>query len=332
MKGTVREGQSPTSLVIELGGPGGRFEREPDFGDRPVVRRLLPTARKREDCMGFVWDRHEGKLYLDLNGNRDLTDDPGGVFQRVESYGTHYLEGVRVQLCRDGVTREYVFGMRIRTNTSTGSERYWMTVRSGWRGKIRLHGKAWTLSVSDNLDGLIRGQDMCQLLPEPLSQNTVPHFMHMPQSLVLDGHVYDVDFAFETADGGAELVATFSETRPSMGTLLIEGQFIERLVLHTVAAASLMSSLALAQRQCRRRGDQRLKTRLLLWVVLLNATLMAFCVGLLRPAELLPAFACGAVLGLAIFLMALPFIVLASRSPFYHERLSSWIQVPHRQN
>ena len=58
-----------------------RFEKEPDLGERAIVRGRLLTGTGEDSWTGFAWDRSKGTLYLDLNRNRDLTDDPEGVFQ-----------------------------------------------------------------------------------------------------------------------------------------------------------------------------------------------------------------------------------------------------------
>ena len=59
------------------------FKKEPVFSGGKVIRGMLQLGGGTSDEMGFAWDRTAGKLYLDLNRNLDLTDDPGrGVFAR----------------------------------------------------------------------------------------------------------------------------------------------------------------------------------------------------------------------------------------------------------
>ncbi len=58
------------------------FKKEPVFSGGEVIRGMLPLGSGTSDEMGFAWDRAAGKLYLDLNRNLDLTDDPAGVFSR----------------------------------------------------------------------------------------------------------------------------------------------------------------------------------------------------------------------------------------------------------
>jgi len=71
------------------------FEKEPDFGGRKVAKGLIPTGSEEKDYIGYACDLKKGKLYLDLNRNRDLTDDPNGVFVTSEPWKQSYSYGVR---------------------------------------------------------------------------------------------------------------------------------------------------------------------------------------------------------------------------------------------
>ena len=57
-----------------------RFKKEPAY-EGEVVRSLLAVAPGGGEFIGFACDLQAKKLYLDLNRNLDLTDDPGGMFE-----------------------------------------------------------------------------------------------------------------------------------------------------------------------------------------------------------------------------------------------------------
>ena len=57
----------------------GAFQKEPKLSPTKVIRGSLRLGSRDQET-GFAWDQAAGKLYLDLNRNQDLTDDPGGVF------------------------------------------------------------------------------------------------------------------------------------------------------------------------------------------------------------------------------------------------------------
>src|ERR1017187_6248606 len=56
------------------------FKKEPVAASGKIVRGVLNFGGDASNSIPFVWQRDAGKLYLDLNRNRDLTDDPDGVF------------------------------------------------------------------------------------------------------------------------------------------------------------------------------------------------------------------------------------------------------------
>jgi hypothetical protein len=76
---TFTEKGSSLSTVINLGGQEVKFRKEPDFGKDRIVRRALKVGPDKDDFIGIAADLTTHTLYLDLNQNLDLTDDPQGV-------------------------------------------------------------------------------------------------------------------------------------------------------------------------------------------------------------------------------------------------------------
>ena len=56
------------------------FKKEPAAAAGKNIRGVLNFSGGSSNSIPFLWQRDAGKLYLDLNGNRDLTDDPTGVY------------------------------------------------------------------------------------------------------------------------------------------------------------------------------------------------------------------------------------------------------------
>src|ERR1035437_9900174 len=56
------------------------FQKEPTLPGQKVFRGSLVWGSRPEQDMAFIWDKGRGRLLLDLNRNRDLTDDPKGLF------------------------------------------------------------------------------------------------------------------------------------------------------------------------------------------------------------------------------------------------------------
>jgi hypothetical protein len=270
------EAEQPTEHVFRLKYTEGDFflplpgleDREVEFVDEPaykerreVVRGVLPTGREKKEYVGFAWDGRKGKLYVDLNRNLDLTDDPPVAYEgtRRDFFG----EAARLNVTRAGCNVAYLVDM------SFYGEFLEVGVRSGWSGEVELGGRRWMLEVVDNLDGVIGSEDMFVLRtadskvgpssatagdPEnsPFRQEAVPGLgaldafrmvslyeqgmtnpdrMEVPERLSFDGASYDVAFAFESGETQADLVARFTESDAPKGALRIDGESIRRLII-----------------------------------------------------------------------------------------------------
>ncbi len=213
------------------------FKKEPDFGDRKIIRGAIPTAREEKDFLCFAWDISELKLYLDLNRNFDLTDDPSGVFQGQGKKYQQSFHNVRFKSINSQVPLLYQVTVSFSDYRIYGFPlRCVVNVRSGWQGDISLYGRKWQLRVADNLDGIIGPEDVLTLRPYKEGQEEPVDFssydrLDPPQKIFFDGHDYDLGFGFEPGAGGSQLVVTFTELPSPLGTIEMKGSHIRRLVL-----------------------------------------------------------------------------------------------------
>ena len=219
------------------------FSTEPDFKDHEVTRSAIVTGPGPQDFIGFAWDRTAEKLHVDLNGDLDLTNDENGTFESADRGGfMQEFENIRLRLEHDGVSVPYV--LRVYFYTYSGSRKYGnLTVLSGWRGEIELHGKRWTLSVVDNLDGALDQGDQFILSPLPAESGVgMVHRQTMPgaSGLHLAGRAYDLDFTFKGSPEESVLALGARDADVAMGTMNIEGSSIKRLVLHPSAAGGYL--------------------------------------------------------------------------------------------
>ncbi|MGD8535944.1 MAG: hypothetical protein PVF66_08855 [Candidatus Aminicenantes bacterium] len=224
-------------LYVPLEGSEVVFKKEPDFGDHKVIRGSIPAAREEKEFLCFAWDVSELKLYLDLNRNLDLTDDPSGVFQGQGKKYQQSFHNVRFKSVDSQVPLLYHVTVSFSDYRIYGIPlRCVVYVRSGWKGDIVLYGKKWQLRVVDNLDGIIGPDDIMTLRPyeegqeEPVSFSSYDR-LDLPQRIFFDGHDYDLGFGFEPGTGGSQLVATFKESPSLLGTLEMSSSHIRRLIL-----------------------------------------------------------------------------------------------------
>ena len=211
------------------------FKREPDFDSRKIVRGALPVAREEKDFLCFAWDIAEKKLYLDLNRNLDLTDDPSGVFPGQGKKERQTFWNVRFK--SSNPQTQVLYDVTVFFSHYRGAAlRCLAIVRSGWQGDVELYGRKWQLAVTDNMDGIIGTEDILTLRPyEEGHENPVSFSiydrLYQPQKIFFDGHEYDLSFEFEPGDGGSKLVAIFTELRSPLGILKLEGKFFKRIIL-----------------------------------------------------------------------------------------------------
>ena len=245
---------------------GASFSKEPVYSRAGVFRGLMRLGNITNMFMPFAWDSRQQRLYLDLNRNRDLTDDPAGVFT-----GT----GQDVQLFR-GILLEFPskqgpYQVRVDAHVfeQGGTARVFLYVRSVWDGAIELNGKKWYVAVIDRPDGrlgpaLSAKEISDRMVIRPWAQRdkpflwwhaTLPHMhdlshvklvtfpyryagnaevfdaFNFPARLFFEGQAYRLDCRIERTGTRAGLELSFQPFQAPLGKLHLGGDFIHRIVL-----------------------------------------------------------------------------------------------------
>ena len=125
------------------------FKHEPAAVAGKVFRGSLNFGDNPSNAIPFLWQRDAGKLFLDLNRNQDLTDDPAGVFSN------------RVTAPHSFQSQTFT-NVHLLFNTSLGpcpvlaDLDFWdygaasdcsVSARSFWQGKLTLAGQDWQVGV-----------------------------------------------------------------------------------------------------------------------------------------------------------------------------------------
>lgn len=231
------------TMRLDLHGREVTFKKEPDFQGRNVLRSALSIGGEKPFLIPFVWDPARRTLYVDLNRNLDLTDDPGGIFTS-ESRGAYQIfRSVHLETQQGPAQLRYLIDLYLmRYRSATNGT---LIVHSGWQGQVELQGEKWYVAVIDNLDGIIessagRESDRFVIRPwkpreEPFSksEDSSGHFDALPpvSSLFLNDHAYKLAYSFEPKEGCADLKVVFSETEAKLGELKLSGTSIRRLLL-----------------------------------------------------------------------------------------------------
>jgi hypothetical protein len=252
---------------------GAKFTREPPFSGPGVFRGALRLGADTNLFLPFAWDERAHRLYLDLNRNHDLTDDPAGVFTSTGN-DLQLFHGIRLEFpAKEGpyqvMLDAHVFG-------SIPATRVFFYVRSLWEGAVVLDGKKWYVALIDKPDGRLGPTDSMReigdrMVLRPWDQRAQPSIwwhaslarMHdlshvklvtfpyryagnaevfdafnFPAKLFLQGQAYQLAWQVEKRDGPADLALSFQPVPVTLAKLRVSGESVRRIVLDGVGTSN----------------------------------------------------------------------------------------------
>jgi len=218
----------------------GPFLKEPELSPRLVMRRVLRFGKDTNNAFALIWDQPKHKLYLDLNRNHDLTDDPTGVFTSTNKPSSQRFTGVTLPL----KTADGLLPATLDLHLSSDAQRSWLHVqlvsRSLWQGRVRVGNENWQVVVADDLlntRGPAAGQFLL-LRPWEVRTNRVYittsiwGTMDFPQRLFWMGQAIQVERRFE-ADGEKPVcTVTLTPQQPPSTDLKLSGKFLSYAIFH----------------------------------------------------------------------------------------------------
>ncbi len=222
------------------------FAKEPQLGGHRVFRgTFAQPAPGGGHAMGFVWDHSAGKLYLDVNGNGDLTDDAGQPFPCSAKTRTRaeFQSFTNIHLALKGPGGlPYPALVDIELYTSGNLPQGSVSCRSFWEGRLALGGRDWQVGRIDT-SGLNTGGSNGSLLwrpwaarEEPLSAQTASvEVLPLTPTLFAGGQAYQVECAYVQQQGKAGYRLDLREKQVELGELKVPGKYIERVVLNSHA-------------------------------------------------------------------------------------------------
>jgi hypothetical protein len=221
-----------------LGDKAPVFKKEPVMSGRRVVRGTLRLGDGTSEEMGFVWDRTAGKLYLDLNRNLDLTDDPVWVCPLTRYYGDNYQSFTNIHLPFKTAagTRQMLVDINL---YHYGQPNCQVAMRSFWQGKVTLQGEEWQVGLMGNPFEQQGSLESGNLLLRRWSERNRPFACYtgrleavpFSQKLFVGDHAYQLHCTNEVQGGVGKVRMEFAEQEPKLGELKVTGQFMERVTL-----------------------------------------------------------------------------------------------------
>jgi len=214
------------------------FKQEPSFSRGKVTRGTLQLGGGASNEVAFAWDRTAGKLYLDLNRNLDLTDDPVGVFvrQRGAPDYSQTFTNVHLPFETGAGSRPMLADLTFQDYGQLGGS---VAMRSFWQGKVTLQGEEWQVGLLRNPFEQRPSLESGSLLLRPWAERNKPFNLYsgsleaVPFSpkLFVGNRAYELHCTNEAQGDVAKLRVQFTEQKPSLGELKITGDFIQRVTL-----------------------------------------------------------------------------------------------------
>ncbi|MCU0914369.1 MAG: hypothetical protein MUC88_07400 [Planctomycetes bacterium] len=193
------------------------FEKEPALAGKEVARGLIPTVPPTPLLRNVT----DGELYLNVDHGRDFLTGSSVTYTSQCPDGVHVIfSGVHVITQQEALAIPYTVAVHTYRTGYAG----WLWVQSGWSGTLARDGQSWNLTVIDNLDGRIDGQDRLHVLDLDRSPKATYHDVPVPGLLSLAGHTYRLDFTFKPAEPNIVLETLVTEVQLPRGELEIEAE------------------------------------------------------------------------------------------------------------
>ena len=223
------------SLTSRNGDRSTSIKKSPDTKGAKLIYGAIEMGKDR---IALAWDKSQRKLYLDLNRNQDLTDDPDGVFSA--SGKGSYQTFTNIHLSATNPSGEWRLLMDLNLyDFGRGSMDGYASLRSFYEGQVELAGKSWQVGY---VKELLRGTSSAEsdrLLLRPWEARAQAFSLNdrsadtcaLRQKLFLQDQAYGTKVSFEKEGGASKLKLELTPQQTPLGELKLSGEYVHRLVL-----------------------------------------------------------------------------------------------------
>jgi hypothetical protein len=238
-----------------------RLVKEPAQVVGRVLRGVLSFGNNPSNAMAFFWQTEPRRLFLDLNHNLDLTDDPAGVFSGRAAFavsGAYHQVFTNIHLSFPATSAGAPMLVNLEFSCSERDHRTVVNaaLRSFWQGKVIRGGQEWQVGLLPNLSdqpGSFR-QGEVLLRPweernrafqgqcKPLDTRMMGGYwrdvmLRAPDTFAVGSRVFfagqacGLDWTAEPSSCGEKFALQLTAQPIALGELRISGSHIRRLVL-----------------------------------------------------------------------------------------------------
>jgi hypothetical protein len=214
------------------------FTNEPASSGN-TFRGVLHFGGNSSNDLALIWQRDAGKLFLDLNRNRDFADDTTNAITALDPKSSNHqlFEDVHIPIGGSLGVRPVRVDINL-WNYGSRPPGCSLGVHYFWQGKVALQGRDWQVGIVDSLTSLPGSLPQGQLLVRPWEKHGQPFSasgnvadtVSFTKKIFLDGHAYQLD-SVAAQDGSAQPALQFTEQPVALGEVNITGRFIQQLTL-----------------------------------------------------------------------------------------------------
>ncbi len=216
------------------------FPKEPALPGQDVLRGLLLWGPRPEQAMPFIWDKGRGRLLLDLNRNRDLTDDPKGTFVGASKDSAQVFTNIHLALPTATGKRSVRLQAEFYSYQG-GSMNVYAGLCSYWQARLSLRGQEWQVGFVENMPDGKAPVSPKYLLLRPWAERQrafhlasgTPDFCSFTKGVFFGGRAFDMDYRYESGGESPKYKVLFKEQSPPLGELKVTGADLHRLILTT---------------------------------------------------------------------------------------------------
>jgi hypothetical protein len=241
------------------------FSKEPAAAHGAVVRGVFKFGPNPSNAVPFVWQGDAKKLYLDLNRNGELSDDPAGahsaqlLFSATPTFLHQLFTNVSLRFPTSSAGAPMLVDLCLCMDTlrRPGEASCNAGLRSYWQGKLTAAGHDWQVGLLQNLSDQPGSFQRGQLLLRPwaernqgfiaasekpedtlglpwegknLMARASDAFAFSPK-VFLEGRAWQLDWTSEPRGPEEKLALRLTEQPTALGEVRITGSSIHRLVL-----------------------------------------------------------------------------------------------------
>jgi len=215
------------------------FPKEPELSQRHVFRSLLQFGKDTNNAIALIWDQPKRKLYLDLNRNLDMTDDPAGVFSSTTTGFQQSFTNIALPVRTPTGLHRAPLDLYLFSNAQGNWAQVQLHSRSLWQAKVTLQREDWQVAAVDNLLGSARPVPAEFLLLRPWAERTNRVSLYYPPSGIVPfphqlfwlGQAFQVEPRFDSSGDSAVCKLQLTPQQPPLTDLTLSGESLDYAVL-----------------------------------------------------------------------------------------------------